>query len=396
MIIAGEASGDLLAAELVGALRDEMAKAGAAFTPEQQPLTTSLAPRFFGAGGPHMRKAGVELVLDMSEHAVIGLTDVLRKYGHFRRCFRTLYRAALQREPDAIICVDFSGFNLRFASAIRKYVRRQRKSFFNWKPRLIQYVSPQAWASRPRRALQMQRDHDLLLSILPFEKEWYSKHAPDLRVEFVGHPMVDRHAKRIGRPIAPTSQKPLIVLLPGSRQAELERHLPMMEDAVQQISEKTGVDFRMPLPSATLVKLAHSFDWPANVTIQEGGLDACLETATLAIASTGTVTLECAFQGVPTIALYKTSWLTYQVGKRIVTVKYLAMPNILANDVVYPEFIQNEATGENIAREALRLLSSPEQLTAIRKRLAQIVASLGDPGASRRGARAVARVLCGA
>ncbi|MGA2662165.1 MAG: hypothetical protein ABSH34_32195, partial [Verrucomicrobiota bacterium] len=193
MLVAGEASGDLLAAELVRALREELAGLQAIPTPDYQPLRASLEPRFFGAGGPRMAAAGVELAFDMTAHSVIGLSDVLGDYVTFRRLFHRLYELALEREPEAIICVDFSGFNLRFAHAIKHYARSHSDWFHDWAPKLIQYVSPQVWASREGRAYRMARDYDLLLSIIPFESAWFAKRVPGFRVQFVGHPMVERY-----------------------------------------------------------------------------------------------------------------------------------------------------------------------------------------------------------
>ena len=136
-----------------------------------QPLRADLAPRFFGAGGPRMAAAGVDLAFDLTAHSVVGLFEVLKKYPEFRRLFHQLFRLAVERQPHAIICVDFSGFNRRFAHAIKQYVRARRGPFFDWNPKIIQYVSPQVWASRAERAHQMEKDCDLLLSIFPFEKE---------------------------------------------------------------------------------------------------------------------------------------------------------------------------------------------------------------------------------
>ena len=146
----------------------------------------------------------------------------------------------------------------------------------------------------------------------------------------------------------------------------------------------------MILPDKKLKQLADRMSaLLSNLEIQIGGLAESLSQATLAIASTGTVTLECAYFGVPTIAIYKTSWSTYQIGKRIIQVKFLAMPNLLANEMIYPEFIQNEATPENISREALVLLNSPERCAEIKNKLTKVVESLGSPGASERAAKAI-------
>src|SRR5437899_8072447 len=143
MIIAGEASGDQLAAELVCVLREKLARRRANYRPEWQPLQTSLEPQFFGAGGPAMKAASAELAFDMTSHSVVGLVEALKNYGIFRRIFAELLVMAIRREPHAIICVDFSGFNPRFGHAVRRYVRGHDGPFLDWKPELAQYSSPQ-------------------------------------------------------------------------------------------------------------------------------------------------------------------------------------------------------------------------------------------------------------
>ena len=379
MLIAGEASGDLLAAELVSALR------AASPQSSQLPSPISHLPIFFGAGGAKMSAAGVELAFDLTQHSVIGITDVLKNILKFRRLFNQLLALAIERKPDVVIGIDFGGFNLRFGQAIKKYVREN--PFSKWDPKIVQFVSPQVWASRPGRADKLARDYDLLLSIFPFEKAWYAQRVPQLRVEFVGHPMVERMQKE-ELSIQKKSSVPTVLLLPGSRKGELLRHLPVMLDALKLIQEKMpAAKAKMVLPNPTLVSLAKSLG--ANLEIQIGELPWALAESDVALASTGTVTMECAFFGVPTVTLYKTSWLTYQIGKRIVTVKSLTMPNLLAGESVYPEFIQNEATPENLSRAALELLENAAHRAQIKAQLAKIIASLGEPGAAGRAATAI-------
>ena len=393
MVVAGEASGDMLAAELVRALGNELTDAEAEPTSDLQPLHASLEPRFFGAGGPRMAAAGVELAVDMTAYTVFGLVGV-KRYRQFRKLLAQLRKLATERQPDAIISVDFAGFNRRFAGAVKKYVRRRRGPFFDWDPKTIQYVSPQVWASRAGRAKQLARDFDLLLSIFPFEKDWYAKHAPNLRVEFVGHAMVDRYATFDRQCLKRDPQSRLVLLLPGSRERELRRHLPVMVEAARIISAKSPVRFRMVLPNSDLVKLARS-QIPAfsELPIQSGGLPESLAEADLALAASGTVTLECAYFGVPTVVLYKLSWPEYEIAKRIVKVKHIAMPNLLAGETIYPELIQQAATPQNIARDALDLLNSESRRQAIRSRLARVIPLLGEPGASRRAAKAIVSLL---
>jgi lipid-A-disaccharide synthase len=398
MLIAGETSGDTLAAELVEALRTELAEAEGKPSLDYQPLSTSLAPRFFGAGGPRMAAAGVELAFDMTVHSVIGLWEVLKNLQKFRRLFKQLYRLALEHEPDAIICVDFSGFNRRFAHAIRRYTRPRSGWFHDWHPKIIQYALPQIWASRPGRAFQMARDYDLLLSHFPFEKEWYTKLVPQLHVEFVGNPLVDRYSEHRETVKAPPDDlpgsSPGVLLLPGSRRGELRRHLPLMVHALALIRASfPNLRARMVLPNQRLIQQARTMGIPAFLEVQEGALAEALADADVSIASTGTVTTECALLGVPTVAMYRTSWFTWQVAKRVVYVKYGAMPNILANDEIIPEFIQDAATPESIAEAALELLKDASRRARVKARLANVADSLGTPGASRRAAKAIVRLL---
>ena len=378
MLIAGEPSGDRLAAELVKALKSDRACAGV---------------KFFGAGGKEMSNAGVDIVTDMTAHSVIGLWEVLRHLGTFKRLFEQLLRVALERRPDVLVCVDFSGFNRRFARALRWELEVQPGAFGAWRPRIVQFVSPQVWASRPGRARQMARDFDLLLCIFPFEKAWYAERVPGLRVEFVGHPMVDRF-KVQGSKFKVQGEPPVVLLLPGSRVGELNRHLPVMIEAGRRIVAEGKVAFRMVLPEEALAGQARKQlgDGP-QIAVQAGGLPEALQQAALAIAATGTVTMECAFFGVPTVTLYKTSWGTYQIARRIVKVSSLTMPNILAGEPVFPEFIQDAATPENLARAALELLKDPARRQAIQSKLGKLVATLGEPGACRRAVEAIVSLL---
>ena len=393
-MIAGEASGDELAAELVQQLREQITDVGAAATTDYQPLHASLEPHFFGAGGPRMASAGVELAFDLTADSVTGLWEVIKRLPRFRRHFVQLLALALRREPDAIICVDFGGFNLRFAHAIRNYVRRHSDWFHDWQPKIIQYVSPQVWASREGRAYKIASDHDLLLTIFPFEKNWYAQRVPQLQVEFVGHPMVNRYGSVAVMGQRSKGQPLNVLLLPGSRESELSRHLPVMIRSLALIrASMPDLSARMVLPTQPLIQQAKQSGLPGFLDLQLGGLPEAFGKASVAIASTGTVTVECAYFGVPTVALYKTSWSTYEIGKRVVTVKYMAMPNILANEEVFPEFIQNAATPENIAGAALELLRDEARRTRIQTRLAELVKTLGPRGASKRAAGAIVRLL---
>ncbi|HEY1788509.1 MAG TPA: lipid-A-disaccharide synthase [Verrucomicrobiae bacterium] len=373
MLVAGEPSGDLLASELVLALRAQWPEA-----------------KFFGAGGAQMEAAGVELAFDMREHAVVGI-PTLGKLLALRYVAGQLRSLASERKADVVIGVDYGGFNLRLGHAIKKQVRNHPQA--DWNPKLIQFVSPQVWASRPGRAKSLEADYDLLLSIFPFEKAWYAERAPKLRVEFVGHPMVDRIGKDRSLTVAAQLRAgQRILLLPGSRKSELKHHIPVMLGALKLIREKLpSVAAKMVLPNEELKQLASCAQ--PGLEIQVGNLHEALANADLAITKTGTVTMECAFFGVPAVTMYKKWLLELAIALGIVTVKSLTMPNLMAGEEVYPEFIQGAATPENVARAAMELLQDPSRREKMKSQLAKIIASLGEPGASSRAAAAISSLF---
>ena len=376
MLIAGEASGDLLASELVAALR------------ELHPDAV-----FFGAGGSRMSAAGVKQAFDLTQHAMVGIPTP-GKYFKLRELGGQLLELAIKRQPDFIIGIDYGGFNLRFGHAVKEYLRDN--PFSTWRPKLVQFVSPQVWASRPGRANLLAADYDLLLSIFPFEKEWYAQRVPQLRVEFVGHPMIGRYAgaelTSVRRESPAVHDPPQILLLPGSRKSELHQHLPSMLGAVRLIREQLpAVKTKMVLPNPLLARQARALD--ATLDIQIGELPWALAAADVAIASTGTVTMECAYFGVPTVTIYKKPLLGLAFALGIITVKSFTMPNLLAADEVYPEFLQRRLNPENIAGAALELLRNEAHRLQIKIKLAAIIASLGLPGAPKRAAEAISSLI---
>jgi lipid-A-disaccharide synthase len=375
MVIAGEASGDMLGAELVTALRGVLSE-------------RAVEAKFFGVGGDRLAAAGVEILFDFARNAVFGL-EVWRRIFEFKQRFDALLKVAVERRPDLILCVDFGGFNRRFARAVKEHVRRAGAG---WQPKVVQYVSPQVWASRPGRAEKMARDVDLLLAIFPFEKDWYARRVPGFAVEFVGHPVVDRYAGQVPDRSGAGDNGTRLVVLPGSRPSELRRHLPVLDAALRQIRAAVPeVSVAMVMPES-LMSAARVIGLPEGVELRTD-LAATLAASDVAIAKSGTITLECAVFELPTVAFYRTSALTYALASRIVNLKWIAMPNILANAEVCPEFVQGEATPGNISRAALEFITDTARRRTVRTKLREIVASLGGPGASRRAADAVAKLL---
>ena len=385
LMIAGEASGDTLGAELIEAIR-------------RQPGGDEID--FIGAGGPRMEAAALRPEFDLSEHAVVGIWEVLKNYFKFRRLFRHLFELATRREPDAIVLIDYPGFNLRFAKAIRRYNAQGGGAFGEWQPKIVCYVSPHLWAWKEGRVNQIAKDIDLMLSIFPFEKEWYAERVPGFAVEFVGHPLVDRFplAKPDEKtvPLDPDlfNEQPTVLLLPGSRRREIDKHLPVMLEAAVIFLEKIKTRLRLVLPSDEMLDLAsRHIPTGTEIDLQVGGLAKALGQASLAIASSGTVTMECAWFRVPTVVLYKTSPLTHALGRALLKVPYLAMPNLLASEELFPEFIQSAANADNLAEASLHLLRDRGERTRILDGLDRVAAQLGQPGAAHRAAQAVLGTL---
>jgi lipid-A-disaccharide synthase len=356
MFIAGEASGDSHAAALIAALR------------AREPSLV-----VFGAGGPKMKAAGMELVLDLTEHAVVGLWGVLKNYGKFRRMFFDLVRVAEERKPDAVVLVDYPGFNLRFAKQMK-----QRGI------KVIYYISPQLWAWHASRSKQIERDVALMLTIFPFEKDWYAKHAPKLHAEFAGNPMAEKFA---ANPKSEIRNPKFVLLLPGSRVEEVQRIFPVMKGVVDQMPP--DLEF---VAAAVDEKTAGMMQHP-RIRVEVGTAQQRMREAALAITASGTATMECAFLGCLMVVVYKVNWLTYLVGRSLVTVNWLAMPNVIAGRAIVPEFIQHDAQPERIAAAASALLNDENQRDTMRRELATVVNSLGGSGAGARTAELILKEL---
>ena len=380
-LIAGETSGDTLGAELIKSIRNQH---------------NGKNIELIGTGGQKMKIAGLQQLFDLTEHAVVGFWEVLKNYLKFRKLFQQLINLAIKNEPDAIVLIDYPGFNLRFARAIRNHQRQGTGAFKKWQPKIIAFVSPQIWAWKENRLKQITSDFDLMLSIFPFEKSWYAKRAPNFKVEFVGHPLVDRFSIDKNKNNKTTydpdlfTAHPEVLLLPGSRQRELEKHLPGMLEAVKIIATEVKIKVRIVLPNKKMLSLAKQIvPTGTEIILQIGNLEESLNHAILTIASSGTVTMECAWFKVPTVVVYKTSLITYIIGKLLVKVPYVAMPNILAEEEIFPEFIQNEATPDNIAKASLRILQDSTERQKILTGLKHIASQLGEPGATNRAAKSI-------
>lgn len=369
MIVAGEPSGDAHAAALVTALRGKAQM------------------QCFGATGPLMRAAGVETVVNSDELAIMGILEVAQVFPKFIRAFRTLKAAATQRSPDAVILVDWPEFNLRLATSLH---RRGLK--------VIYYISPQLWAWRPRRINRINRDVDLLLTILPFEAEWYKTRGVD-HVEFVGHPLAGEVESRIGRTefceqhnLDPN--KPIISFLPGSRRKELERILPPMADAIRKL-KATHPEIQPVIvvaPSRTIEETKEILSSLNSIRIVQGQTREALAASDAAAIASGTATLEGALLETPMVVVYKESAINWHTLGRLITVPHYGLVNLVAGSEIATELMQNELTGENLVQELIQLLDPKRNETA-RVQMRRVGNLLGEAGASDRAADLVLKFL---
>ncbi len=371
LIIAGEVSGDMHAASLVR---------------ELQRLLPST--RFCGIGGERMRALGVETLFDVRQMAVMGFTEVIRRLPFFRRAFQDTLAMALERKPDAVILVDYPGFNLRFAERTHA---AGLKTFY--------YICPQVWAWNRRRIPRMAAIVDILLAIFPFEKQVFA--GTPLRVEFVGHPLVDEIRESLAEPLSPIAWQgtPRIALLPGSRTQEIRRILPCLCTAAARIGQTLpGASFAIPTPAPDTAKLVEAIlaglpEKPERLTIVPGGTRQVLRQARAALVTSGTATLEAALLMCPTVVVYRTSPLTYFLGRRLVRVPYIGIVNVIAGRKICPECIQQEATAEKLASELIPLLEEGRPRQEMLRGFEEVTELLGKGGAAGRAAAIIAASL---
>lgn len=341
---------------------------------------------FTGRGGPQMKAiAGDHFRNWIDEAAVVGLWEVIRNYGYFREKFYETLDEIEGSEPDAVVLIDYPGFNLRLARALRKESAKRK---------IIYYISPQVWAWNRGRIKKMARFLDLMLCIFPFEADLYNKSG--LRTVFVGHPMVER--LRAGK-VDIERDPNLIGLFPGSRPREVRKIFPtLVETARELCKQKPNLHFEIaaasePLASEISRKLTDVRVRQELFQVVTGETAATMQRASFGIIASGSATLEAAYFRLPFVLVYKVAWPTYLAARLVVKVKYLGMPNVLANKEVVPEFIQHRARPDAIAKTVLQLINDPTARDRTISEFDRIVAKLGEGGASEKAARAIVEEL---
>lgn len=364
LIVAGDPSGDLVAAQLVSSLK-------------------KLDPGMFvvGLGGDNLAKVSDHVLGNIVKQHALGFAISPKQIFYFRKVLNDILIPEMKNNPpDAVIPVDFYGFNSRVAKAAKHLGRR-----------VFYYASPQFWASRAYRAERLRPFVDLFICLFPFEMDFYKSR--QLPAHFVGHPILDIIPPMEIEPALRV--EPNVGLLPGSRPGEIKRHLPVMIDACDRIANVyPGTRFfvftvpNVPRdlyheilsetrPSRCLIELIQdeNFAWRSQLD--------------LAITASGMETFENALLGIPMVVMYKTNWITYCVARAIIKIPYLGMPNLLAGKKIVPEFIQWKATGENIAEPILHWMMDPKARVALRRELLSLRDRFGGHGASERAARVI-------
>jgi lipid-A-disaccharide synthase len=367
-IIAGEASGDHHAADLVK---------------EIKALRPNLT--FIGIGGDEMQKEGVTLLYHISQLAILGITEVLKHLPFIRKVMNAV-KAELKKDVEAIILVDYPGFNLRVAR-IAKEVGVP----------VIYYISPQLWAWGEKRVEKMRRFVDLLLVIFQFEETFYKTHG--ITAHFVGHPLVDQI--EIAKGEAQFRQEnniplehPIVGMLPGSRDMEVRNLLPVMVKTVEML--KQNFDFIPVLGRASqLSKTLYEEYTPADsdILLLSSQAHYLMRYSHAVMVASGTATLECGYLQTPMVVLYSVSPVTYWLGRMMIKIENIALANIVSGKRVVPEFIQKDITVKNISAALARYFSEPDYYTSVKNDLGIIQKALGDKGASKRAAEQVVSFL---
>lgn len=365
-IICGEPSGDILAASLAKALKD---------------LNPTL--EISCVGGTKLAESGCSIFYDIKELSVMGLFDVLKKLPRFFRLKKLVLEKITTKNPDAIILVDFSGFNLRLAKTINK------------KMPVIYYVSPQVWASREGRINCIRKFVSMMIVLFKFEEEFYRSRG--IQAAWVGHPLVS-----LVKPSLPKQEfldhfrinpaKKIIALLPGSRKQEVKLILPVMLEAALRINradpQTQFIIAKSPnLNTQIYRQICKNFS--LDLKIIDGKTYDCLDNADASMVCSGTATLEAAIIGKPFAIVYKTSLLNYLLYRPLIKIPYIGMVNIVAGKMIVPEFIQFDATAEKISGSILKLLQEPAYTNRLTQDLQAVKNSLGEPGAAGRAAKLI-------
>jgi lipid-A-disaccharide synthase len=373
LIVAGEASADLHGSNLVKAMRR---------------LDPGIV--FRGIGGNSMKSQGVDILVPCSEMAVVGLTEVLPRLRTIAVAYRKLKSILKKDRPDLLILIDYPDFNIMLSRVAKRYGVP-----------VLYYISPQVWAWRRRRIEKLRRRVDRLAVILPFEEAFYGQEG--LAAEYVGHPLLDviparPDNKSAIRDLGMEGAFPVIGLLPGSRKEEIVNLLPIMAKAAVGL-RSAFPDLKCLLPKASTISgelIARILvNDPLEVKIISGDIYRVLSACDFAFVASGTATLEAAIMQVPMVIIYRVSPLSYWIGKKVIKVPSIGLPNLVAQKSIVPELVQDEVTPERLTQEALSLLGNGKRKNRMVKELIRLREKLGSTSASQRTAQIALEMITG-
>lgn len=373
MLVAGEASGDMHAADFLLALKQRV--------PQLE---------VYGIGGERLRAAGMTTIADAGETGTVGLTEGAGTLRTLIRAYRALRRRLREQPPDLCVLVDYPEFNLFLAAAVKRAGVP-----------VLYYIAPQVWAWRQGRVKKIAQRVDRLAVVFPFEPQLYVEHIPG--VAFVGHPLLDRVTVTRDRAATRATHgldatRPLIALLPGSRTKEIHYLLPAMLDAVERLRADGTRQFALALaPTVERAAIEAAIaERKLPIRIVADDTYNLVAASDMALVTSGTATLECALLECPMVIVYRTSALTAFVARRLINgVQHIGMPNIVAEREIVPELIQRDASGEAIAAMAEAILSDPARVATMRRDLREIRQRLGQGGAAGRAADIAVELLEG-
>jgi lipid-A-disaccharide synthase len=373
MLVAGEASGDLFGSYLAQELN--------ALDPN---LTLS------GIGGIQMKKAGVKIEADLTKMAMIGVTEVIKHYFTLKDVFNSFLKKIKEQRPQAVILIDFPGFNLRLAKEIKALGIK-----------VIYYISPKVWAWNEQRVAAIKRHVDLMLVVFPFEKDFYAKF--DYAVTFVGHPLMDQMKVETSKPeFLETNglddDKLTLGLLPGSRRGEIERLLPVMLQTASVLSKEfPQLQFLLPQAPTIDRTLLDQYIQPSGLPIKiiENQTYDCINACDICLVASGTATLETALLEKPMVVVYKTSLVTWLIGKNVVKIPRISLVNIMAGKCVVPELLQFQATAPRLAKALKDIFTDDKRRDEMKAELRSIKKSFGTQKASQRAAQEILKFIHG-
>lgn len=356
VIIAGEESGDMHAAVLINQLKAKYPNI-----------------EISGIGGKHMQAAGAELISDLAQFGVTGVTEVIRHFNVVRKAFVAIKKHLEHQKPDLLLLVDYPGFNLRLAKYAKKTLGLK----------IIYYISPQIWAWKAKRIHLIKQCVDTMAVILPFEKAIYEK--AGVPVRFVGHPLVEKIAV-IKENLVPKNEllnlpvdNKIIALLPGSRTHEIERLMPILRDTASLLyAQDPKLHFVIPIAGTLNPLLIKSYfaNTPLPVHFIEGKALDCMAASDFVIVASGTASLECALLEKPMCIIYKSSFITYVLAMKLIKVKYLGLCNLLSNKMIVPEFLQYDCTALELAHYIADFQNNSNQQQKMASELATLKRSL--------------------